>query len=77
MSDVIFDHTDIRDVVSQEENGMLVRLGGLDGFSGAVKRLLLDTDLYKALSPMGPCGSGVNTKSIFLQKGLNRFGNKC
>jgi glycosyltransferase involved in cell wall biosynthesis len=50
MSDVIFDHTDIRDVISQEENGMLVRLGDSVGFSEAVKRLLQDFAFRKMLS---------------------------
>lgn len=47
---VVFDDADIGDIARHGKNGLVIKPGDLDGFAKAVKGLLLDTDLYKALS---------------------------
>jgi glycosyltransferase involved in cell wall biosynthesis len=47
---VIFDDADIGDMARHGKNGLVIKPRDLDGFAKAVKGLLLDTDLYKALS---------------------------
>lgn len=47
---VIFDDADIPDVVHHGENGLLIKIGDLDGFVAAIKYLLEDNILYEKLS---------------------------